>query len=104
MDVLKGDAGRGVLIGLAVAALTPLMMPVLAAVAKPLARAAIKTGIIAYEKGREVLAEVGEVIEDLVAEAHAELAESEVAKAAVAERVVADADTAMAAEREPGRQ
>jgi hypothetical protein len=104
MDVLKGDAGRGILIGLAVAALTPLILPVLAAVGKPLARAAIKTGIIAYEKGREVVAEVGEVIEDLVAEARAELAESEIAKAAAAEQVVAEAEAVVAAAREPGRQ
>jgi hypothetical protein len=103
MDMLKGDAGRGLLIGLAVAALTPVILPLLAGVAKPFARAAIKTGIIAYEKGREVVAEVGEVIEDLVAEARAELAEAEIAKAASAERVV-EAAEAVAAAGDPHRQ
>ncbi len=103
MDMLKGDAGRGLLIGLAAAALVPLILPLVAGVAKPFARAAIKTGIIAYEKGREVVAEVGEVIEDLVAEARAELAEAEVAKAASAEQIV-EAAEAVAAAGDPHRQ
>jgi hypothetical protein len=85
MDLLKGDAGRGLAIGLAVAALAPVVLPLLAGVARPLARAALKSGIIAYEKGREMVAEVAEVIDDLVAEARAELAEGEGARAAVVE-------------------
>jgi hypothetical protein len=37
-------------------------------------KAAIKGGIVLYEKGRETVAEVGEVLEDIVAEAKAEVA------------------------------
>ena len=74
-DALKGDTGKGLAIGVAIVALAPLAAPIVAALAKPIARAAIRTGAIAYEKGREALAEVAEVVEDLVAEARTELAE-----------------------------
>ncbi|MGA2192353.1 MAG: DUF5132 domain-containing protein [Nitrospirota bacterium] len=50
-----------------------VLVPVLAKAAKPLAKAAIKGGIIAFEKGKEAFHEVGEVVEDLVAEVKAEL-------------------------------
>lgn len=72
-DFFKGGSGRGVAIGIGAALLAPIVLPALAGIAKPLARAAIKAGIIAYEKGREAAAEFGEVMEDLVAEARAEL-------------------------------
>lgn len=69
--------------GIAAIVLLPVLVPVVAGVGKPLAKAAIKGGIILYEKGKGVIAEVGETLEDLVAEAKAELAdtqESEVAE------------------------
>ena len=76
-DVFKGDTGKGLAIGVAIVALAPLAAPIVAGLAKPIARAAIRTSLIAYEKGREALAEVGEVVEDLVAEARAELAKQD---------------------------
>lgn len=78
-DVLKSDAGRGLLIGVGVAIVAPVVLSVLSGVARPLARATVKTGIIAYEKGREAMAEVGEVLDDLVAEARAEIERNHVA-------------------------
>lgn len=72
-DIFRGGSGRGIAIGIGAALLAPVVLPALAGIAKPLARAAIKAGIIAYEKGREAAAEFGEVMEDLVAEARAEL-------------------------------
>jgi hypothetical protein len=72
-DFFKGESGKGLAIGIGAALLAPVVLPALAGLAKPLARAAIKAGIIAYEKGREAAAEFGEVMEDLVAEARAEL-------------------------------
>lgn len=63
--------------GIAAIVLLPVLVPVVAGVGKPLAKAAIKGGIILYEKGKGVIAEVGETLEDLVAEAKAELAETQ---------------------------
>lgn len=40
---------------------------------KPLAKATIKTGVIIYQKTKETLAETGEQLADIVAEAKAEV-------------------------------
>lgn len=63
--------------GIAAIVLLPVLVPVVAGVGKPLAKAAIKGGIVLYEKGKGVIAEVGETLEDIVAEAKAELAETQ---------------------------
>jgi hypothetical protein len=52
----------------------PVVIPVIAGAAKPLTKAAIKTGLILYKKGRETMAETLESMEDIVAEAKAEIA------------------------------
>lgn len=75
-DLVKSDLAKGLAIGVGAALLTPVVLPALATIARPAARAAIKAGIIVYEKSREALAEVGEVLDDLVAEARAELEQS----------------------------
>ncbi len=49
----------------------------LAKAGKPLAKATIKTSIIAYEKSKNVLAEAKEALRELIAESKAELAEAE---------------------------
>lgn len=72
-DLLKSETSRGVAIGIASAIVAPLILPALAGIGRPLARAAIKGGIVLYEKTRETAAEMAEVFEDLVAEARAEL-------------------------------
>ena len=72
--------------GIAAIVLLPVLVPVAAGkVGKPLAKATIKGGIVLYEKGKGVIAEVGETLEDIVAEAKAEMAESEAEKLAEAE-------------------
>lgn len=69
--------------GIAAIVLLPVLVPVAAGkVGKPLAKATIKSGIVLYEKGKGVIAEVGETFEDIVAEAKAELAEAEAAELA----------------------
>jgi hypothetical protein len=73
---LKGNILSGLAVGIGAAVLAPAVMPIVASVVKPLAKAAIKGGIILYEKGREAVAEMGEVVEDIVAEAKAEMAEA----------------------------
>ena len=72
--------------GIAAIVLLPVLVPVAAGkVGKPLAKATIKSGIVLYEKGKGVIAEVGETFEDIVAEAKAELAEAEASKVAESE-------------------
>jgi Protein of unknown function (DUF5132) len=65
----------GIFAGLGAVVLAPIVIPTLVKVGKPIAKAAIKGGIVAYEAAKGVVAEAGEVFEDLVAEAKVELAE-----------------------------
>ena len=81
-DVFKGNVVTGLAIGIGAAVLGPAVLPVIAGVAKPVVKAAIKGGIILYEKGKETFAEMGEVVEDLVAEAKSEVEEAHKAAAA----------------------
>lgn len=64
--------------GIAAIVLLPVLIPVAGKAMKPVAKATIKGGIILYEKGKGVIAEAGETLEDLIAEAKAELAEANV--------------------------
>ncbi len=63
--------------GIAAIVLLPILVPVVAGMGKPLAKATIKGGIVLYEKGKGIIAEVGETLEDIIAEAKAELAETQ---------------------------
>lgn len=63
----------GVGVGVGVSALLPALASIFKDAGRPLAKASIKTGIVTFEKGRERMAHWGEVFEDLVAEAKAEL-------------------------------
>jgi hypothetical protein len=79
-DVLKSDLTKGLAIGIGLAVLAPLALAALSGVGRPLSRAGVKAGILLYEKGRETAAELGEVFDDLVAEARAELRGSRLAE------------------------
>ena len=81
-DALKGNIVTGLAIGIGAAILAPVVIPLFANIAKPLAKATIKGGIQLFERGKEAFAEVAEITEDIVAEAKAELAESASAAAA----------------------
>lgn len=72
---LKGNVVTGLGIGIGALILAPVIIPLVATIAKPLVKATIKGGLILYERGREVVAEAGEVVEDLVAEVKAEMAQ-----------------------------
>jgi hypothetical protein len=73
----KGNILGGLAIGIGASVVAPVIIPILATVVKPLTKAAIKGGFLLYDKGRETLAEVQEVVEDLVAEAKAEIEEAQ---------------------------
>jgi len=51
----------------------PIVVPALAAGMRPLAKAALKGGMMVYDKGAEMFAEAGEQLSDLVAEIRSEL-------------------------------
>ena len=71
-----------VLVGVGVALVAPVVVPALAAGMRSLAKAAIKGGIMVYDKGAEVLAEAGEQLSDLMAEVRSEIEATAAADAA----------------------
>ena len=66
--------GIGLAVGLGTVILAPVVIPALAGVAKPLAKEIIKGGLVAFDKGKVLVAEAKETLEDLAAEAQAEMA------------------------------
>jgi hypothetical protein len=76
-DFFKGNILAGLAIGVGVAVLAPVVVPLVAIVVKPLAKSAIKGGMILYDKAVETAAEMSEVVGDLVAEAKAELEDAQ---------------------------
>ncbi len=76
-------------IGVGVAILAPTVLPLV----KPLSKAAIKSGVSLYEKTQGALAETGEAIGDIVAEAKAEVAAEQAKKASVAAGLIAASTT-----------
>jgi hypothetical protein len=68
--------GSGIAVGAGVVILAPIVIPVVTGVLRSLAKATIKGSMIAYEKAKVATAETIESVEDIAAEAKAELAES----------------------------
>lgn len=66
--------GAGLAIGIGALIVAPAVIPALGAMLKPVARAAIKSGLICIEKTRELIAEAQETIEDIAAEVQAQMA------------------------------
>jgi hypothetical protein len=81
----SNDVTKGIAIGAGLVLLVPLAAVTLAPIARPLLRQALKTGMLAYEKGQEALAEFGETFEDVAAEVQAELREARSSAAETAE-------------------
>ncbi len=76
-DLFEDLGTPGIVAGIGALVLAPIVIPAIAKIGKPIAKAAIKGGITLYEKSIGTVAEAGEVLEDLVAEARAELADEE---------------------------
>ena len=72
-QLLKSPTVRNTAIGIGIAVLVPVVVTYLAPLVRPVARSAVKTGLLALEKGRETVAELGEIFDDLVAEVREEL-------------------------------
>jgi hypothetical protein len=67
-----GGWGETLLLGAGVAIAAPIVLPVVEAVVRPVAKLAIKGGLFAADTVREFITEGGEQVSDLVAEARAE--------------------------------
>lgn len=78
-----GNGGRAIAIGIGALVLAPLVIPVVAKASKPIAKAAIKNSLAAYKKTKNVIAEAGEVVQDMIAEVNAELKAEDIAASKV---------------------
>jgi len=72
--------GTSLAVGAGAVLLAPVIIPVLAGVVKPVAKAVIKGGLLAYEGTKVSLAETKETLEDIAAEAKTEIAERQAEK------------------------
>jgi hypothetical protein len=68
----RGNLWTGVAVGVGLL-VAPVVVPALAGAARPVLKAILKGGFMLYERGREMVAEVAELTEDLVEEAKAEV-------------------------------
>ena len=75
-ESLGGSLVPNLLIGAAAIVLAPIVVPTVLAGMRPVAKTLIMGGMMAYDKTREMVAEVGEQMGDLVAEVRAELTTS----------------------------
>ena len=70
----KGLTAGNLAIGAGVVLLAPIVLPIVGSVAKPVVKAAIKGVLVTYEGAKVALAETKESLEDITAEAKAEIA------------------------------
>jgi hypothetical protein len=76
MKMLGSGMSMGsVAVGAGVVLLAPVVIPVIGAILKPVAKAVIKGGMMAYEGAKLSVAETKETIEDLAADAKSEIQE-----------------------------
>lgn len=75
-DITKNASPVGIAIGLGAAVFATIVVPALPTLvrsARPTARLALKSGLVILERGRELVAEVTEEFEDMIAEVKSEL-------------------------------
>jgi hypothetical protein len=75
MRIPKGFDVSSLAIGAGVVLLAPIVVPVIGSVLKPMAKAVIKGGLLAYEGAKVSIAETKETLEDIAAEAKSEITE-----------------------------
>lgn len=72
-DIFKGgNILTGLAIGAGAALLGPVIVPVAGNLLRPMAKAMIKGGIVAYDWGRQAVSQASETASDIAAEARAE--------------------------------
>ena len=67
-------------IGTAVVILAPVAIGLIGSLMRPLAKAIIKGGLLAYDKGKGIAAGTSKAVDDLVSEARAEVTEEQESK------------------------
>jgi hypothetical protein len=67
-DYFKGNVGTGLLIGVGVLILAPVVLPVVGNILKATTKAVVKTGVSLYEVGSDTVGKVGKIVGDLVTE------------------------------------
>ena len=72
LDKALGGWGSTVLVGIGVAFAAPVLLPVVGAIIRPVAKGIIKGGLFAADSLKELVAEGAEEVSDVVAEAKAE--------------------------------
>ena len=81
-----GSLVPNLLVGTVVVLVAPIVAPALFAGIRPVAKTVLKGGVYVYDKAREVVAEAGEQMSDIVAESRAEMAAAASAATAAANR------------------
>lgn len=69
----KADLWTGLAVGIGLL-VAPVIIPMIAAAARPALKTILKAGYMVYERGCEMVAEGVEMVEDLAAEAKSEVA------------------------------
>lgn len=73
-DLFKGgNVVTGLALGVGAIVLGPVVVPVIGAVVRPAAKAVIKAGLYAYDRGAEVIGEIGVQTGGVIAEARGEM-------------------------------
>ena len=75
-DDLAGSWTGNIVLGAAAVLVAPIVLPAVLAGVRPLAQLGIQGGVWIYDTTTAMVAEVGEQVSDLVAEARAELTAS----------------------------
>jgi hypothetical protein len=72
-----GGTVTAVAIGAGAVLLAPVLLSMITSVLRPVAKAAIKGGILAFENAKVAIAETKETFEDITAEARAEISSAQ---------------------------
>lgn len=72
MNILRNNFVVGFTAALAATIVAPVLVPAIKRSGRPIAKSLVKGGLVLYEKGREAVANAGEVMEDVIAEVRAE--------------------------------
>jgi hypothetical protein len=76
-DMLKGgNIVTGLAIGVGAAVVGPILIPVFGSILRPVTKAVVKAGMVAYDAAREGAERLNEASGDVVAEARSELNEA----------------------------
>lgn len=70
----KGLTGTNLAVGAGVVLLAPVVLPIVGSIAKPIVKGVVKGALVTYEGAKVAIAECKESLEDITAEAKAEIA------------------------------